>query len=109
MCIRDRICSFMGHIFFVSAHLFQGKGQSLRYLPGQGTPHCCVVMLYMGEGSKREQCHLLVSRRAFSHFLCYPQANEREIFILRIVRLASPKSVGQVYRLETLEGYLLLS
>ena len=31
-------------------------------------------MLYVGEGSKREQWHLLCSLPAFSHFPCYPQA-----------------------------------
>ena len=29
------------------------------YLPEQGNPFCCTVVLYAGEGSEREQCHLL--------------------------------------------------
>ena len=40
-----------------------------------GQPSSCILMLYVGEGSKREQCHLLISLLAFSHFLHYPQAN----------------------------------
>ena len=39
-----------------------------------GQPGHCVVALYVGEGSEREQCHLFSSWLAFSHFLCYPQA-----------------------------------
>ena len=57
------------------ACLLCSKGQSLRCSPGQGNPHPCVVMLYMGEGSEKEQCHLLLSLPVFSHFPCYPQAN----------------------------------
>ena len=34
------------------------KGRSLRYSPGQGNPLGCVVALYVGEGSEREQWHL---------------------------------------------------
>ena len=51
------------------------KGQSLRYPSGRGNPLCFFVELYVGEGSEREQCQLLSSRPAFSHFLCYPQEN----------------------------------
>ena len=32
-------------------------------------------VLYVGEGSKREQCCFFGSLVAFNHFLCYPQAN----------------------------------
>ena len=32
-------------------------------------------MLYVGERSEREQCHLLSSLLAFSHFLCHSQVN----------------------------------
>ena len=46
--------------FFVSEHL--------RYSPGWGNPLCCVVVLYVGKGSEREQCCLLGSCLAFSHF-----------------------------------------
>ena len=42
---------------------------------GQNNPRRCVVLLYVGASSNREQCHLLSSWPAFSHFLCYPQAN----------------------------------
>ena len=52
--------------FFVLAHPFRCKGQSFRYSPGQGNPYCCVVVLYVGEGSEREQYHLLGSQLAFS-------------------------------------------
>ena len=40
-----------------------------------GQPSSCILMLYVGEGSKREQCCLLCSLLVFSHFPCYPQAN----------------------------------
>ena len=32
-------------------------------------------MLYVGEGSKKEQCHLLHSLQVFSHFPLYSQSN----------------------------------
>ena len=64
----------MWAIFF-SVQLLHSKGQSLRYLPGLGNPHRCLVALYMGEGSEKEQCCLLCSLPAFSHFFLYPQAN----------------------------------
>ena len=68
-------CSFIWAIFFlVSACLLHSKGLSVRCSPGQGNPLRCVV-LYVGEGSKREQCCLLCSLQVFSHFLGYPQAN----------------------------------
>ena len=41
--------------------LLHSKGWRLRYLPGWGNPHHCIEMLYVGEVSKREQCHLLIS------------------------------------------------
>ena len=44
-------------------------------MPGRGNPCCCLVALYMGEGSKRGQCLLLGSQLAFSQFPLYPQAN----------------------------------
>ena len=71
------ICSFIWAIFFffVWRACYISKEQSLRCLGGQGNPCCCIVMLYMGEGSEREQCHSLHSRLAFSHFHRYPQAN----------------------------------
>ena len=70
------ICCFIWAIFlFVLAHLLHCKGQSLRYSPGRGNPLCCVVVLYVGEVSEREQCQLLGSLLAFSHFPCYTQAN----------------------------------
>ena len=65
----------LGHIIFVWVCWLHSKGWSLRCSLGWGNPHSCVVMLYVGEGSKREQCHLLSSQLAFSHFFCYPQAN----------------------------------
>ena len=67
----------MGHFFFfVSAHLLRSKGRSLRFSPGQGNPHSCLVMLYVGEGSQWEQHHLLYSLLAFSHFPGFPEANQ---------------------------------
>ena len=51
------------------------KGQSLRCSPGRGDPHHCAVTLCVGEGSERQQWHLLPSLPVFSHFLLYPQAN----------------------------------
>ena len=45
-------------------------GWNLRYLPGWG-----IVALCVGEGSEKQQCHLLSSRLAFSHFPCNPQVN----------------------------------
>ena len=51
------------------------KGQSLRCSPGQGNAGCCAVMLYVGEGSDREQCHLFQSLPVFIHFHHYPQCN----------------------------------
>ena len=38
--------------------LLCSKGQNLRCSPGQGNPPCCIVALYVGEGSEREQYHL---------------------------------------------------
>ena len=65
------ICSFIWAIFFVLAHLLGSKGQRLRY-----SPVChCIVVLYVGEASEREQCPLLSSWPAFSHFSHYPQGN----------------------------------
>ena len=55
--------------------LLNCKGWSLRYLPDQGMPDHCAVVLYVEEGSEREKCHLLGSWLAFSHFPWYPQAN----------------------------------
>ena len=63
-----------GPYFFVLAHLLPSKGWGLRCSPGRGNPCGCVVVLYVAEGSEREQRHLLGSWLAFSHFPCYPQA-----------------------------------
>ena len=62
-------------LFFFSpilACLLHFEGWSLRYSPAWVNPHCCFVVLFWGEGSEREQCHLLSSRTAFSHFPHYP-------------------------------------
>ena len=54
------VLSFFDFVFvLVSACLLPYKGQSLRYLPGWDNPGCCTVVLYVGEGSKREHCCLL--------------------------------------------------
>ena len=48
----------------------------LRCSPGWRNLHCCtVVMLYVREGSEREQCGLLYSLPVFGHFPHYPQSN----------------------------------
>ena len=67
------ILSF-GTYFFVLVHLLHFKGWSLRYSPGWGNPHLCVVVLYVGEGSDREQCHLLGFWPTSNYFPCYPKA-----------------------------------
>ena len=56
-----------GPYFFVFMHPLHCKGQSLRYSPGQGNPCLCFVVLYVGEGSEREQCGLLGSLPASFH------------------------------------------
>ena len=48
---------------------------SLRYSPGCGNAHLCFVALCVGDGSKREQSHLLGPWSAFNHLPHYPQAN----------------------------------
>ena len=67
----------LGHIYmvFVSAHLLSSKRWSFRYSPGWGNPSHCVVTLYVGEGSEREQGHLLSSQPTLSPFPCYRKAN----------------------------------
>ena len=45
---------------------------SLRYSPGRGNWCCWVVALSVREGSKRDQCQLLGSQLAFSHFPLLP-------------------------------------
>ena len=64
-----------GPYFFVSTHLLHCKGPSLRYSPVQDYPLHCIVVLYVGEGSEREQCLLIGPCPTFSHFPHYPQAN----------------------------------
>ena len=54
-----------GPYFFALAPLLGYKGWSLRYSPGWDNPLHCIVALYEGEGSEREQCHL-------PHFLSLP-------------------------------------
>ena len=63
-------------------HLLGSKGWSLRCSPGWGTPCHCIVMLYVGEGSEREQCHLLHSLLAFSHFPGFPEANQALLVLI---------------------------
>ena len=91
-CASDRLaislllsCIFSGALiysfiwafffFFVSLRLLYSKGRSLRCSPGQGNTGLCTVMLFVGEGSEREQWHLLHSLPDFSHSLYYPQSN----------------------------------
>ena len=45
------------------------------YSPGRGNPCHCIVVLYVGEGSEREQCHLFGHSLSFSHFPSFPQTN----------------------------------
>ena len=58
------IFSFIWTIFFnVCWHAYYiVRGWSLRCLPELGNQRCCVMMLYVGEGSEREQCRLLSSQ-----------------------------------------------
>ena len=51
------------------------KGQSLRCSPEWGNAGCCTVTLQVGEGSEREQWHLLYYLPDFCHSLHYPQSN----------------------------------
>ena len=55
------ICSFIWVIFFLSWSAYYVKEWGLRYFPGWGNPPRCLVMLDVGEGSKREQWCLLHS------------------------------------------------
>ena len=68
-----------GPYYFVSVHLLDCKGWTLRYSPdiqcGWSNPHCCDVVLYVREQSEKEQCCFVGSWLAFSHFLHYPTAN----------------------------------
>ena len=67
--------------------------QSLRCSPGRGNPlHCCVVMPYVGEGSEREQCHLLHFLPVFSHFPHYPESRWALLVLI-------PQVGGLVYTL----------
>ena len=61
--------------FFLCWHACYVKGRSLRCSPGQGNTGRCAVMLYVGEGSDREQWQLPCSLPVFSHSLRYPQSN----------------------------------
>ena len=57
----------------------------------QPTSLCCGTVF--GEGSEREQCHLLSSWQAFSHFFWYPQENWALLVqILRWVGLCSSRT-----------------
>ena len=40
------------------------------------------MVLYVGEGSEREQCHLLSSLLVFSHFFSYPQSNQALLLLI---------------------------
>ena len=51
------------------------KEWSLGYFLGRGNLLCCVVVLYVGKGSAREQCCLLSFHPALNHLPGYPQAN----------------------------------
>ena len=51
----------LGHFFFVSVLLLHSKGWSLWCSPGRSNTPCCIVTLYVGEGSEREQWSLLHS------------------------------------------------
>ena len=67
------ICSFIWTIFLSWCACYV-KRRSLRCSPGWANPRHCVVALYVGKGSKREQWLLLYSLPDFSHFPCHPQA-----------------------------------
>ena len=53
-------------------HLLRGKGWSLRYSPRWGNPLLYIVVLYVGEGSDREQCQLLSSHPIFKRLAVSP-------------------------------------
>ena len=70
----------MGHFFclnmlYVTGICYYVRGKALGIRQGGTTSHCCIVALYVEDGSVREQCLLLGSRPAFSHFSRYQQAN----------------------------------
>ena len=69
------ICSFIWVTLFLSWRTCYIKRWSLRCSPGWGNAPHCTVMLYVGEGSKREQWCLLHSLPVFSHSLHYLQSN----------------------------------
>ena len=71
----------LGPLFLVLTHLLCSKGRSLRYSPAQGNSLCCVVALYVGEGSERELHLLLGFWPAFSNFFSCPQVN-RALLVL---------------------------
>ena len=55
--------------------MLHGKGQGLRYSPGQSNPlHHVVSAVYVG-ASEREECDLLGSHSTLSHFPPYPPEN----------------------------------
>ena len=76
------ISFFIWAVFFVLVHLLCSKGPSFRYLPGWDKSLCYIVVLYVGEGSEREQCHLLGSHSAFSHFPRYSQVNSTLLVLI---------------------------
>ena len=69
------ICSFIWAIFFCLSAPVMCKGWSLKYSPGQGNAPGCAVMLFVGEGSEREQWHLFCSLPVLSHFPHCSQSN----------------------------------
>ena len=50
----------LGHVFSLGMPV-TCEGWSLRCSPGQGKPRGCVVIVYVREGSEREQCCFLCS------------------------------------------------
>ena len=55
MCLG--VC-FLGFNFFGTLSFLDFlEVTSFRYLPGRGNPGHCIVVVYVGEGYKREQCH----------------------------------------------------
>ena len=60
--------------FFFSQSACYVKRWSLRCSPGRGNPHHCAVTPYVGEGSEREQWHLLCSLPIFNHFPQLPSS-----------------------------------
>ena len=64
----------LGHISLSWCTCYVVRGRALGIHQG-GATRCYTAVLYVGEGSERELCHLLGPRPAFCHFCHYSQVN----------------------------------